>query len=593
MQPESQHDNLYKIRHSFAHVLAQAVLEVRPNSKLGFGPPIEDGCYYDFDFETPLSESELKSIEKICRKIIRQAQKFEHRSLKADEAVMLLEQRGEHYKVEYCKELISRGETEIGFYKNGPFEDMCAGPHLQTTKEIPEDCFKIDSVAGAYWRGDEKRPQLTRLYCLVFNNSEELNDFLTRRKLAEERDHRKLGKELEIFTLSEDLGPGLPIWLPNGAVIRQELEKLACEMEAKLGYRRVVTPILGTEELYTKSGHLAHYKDGMYPPITIEGETNYYLRPMNCPHHHLVYKHKPRSYRDLPLRLAEFGTCHRYEPSGALGGLLRVRCFTQNDAHIYCTLSQLKKELIDTFNLTLGYLKMFRFESIQIRVSTHDENNLEKFAKNPEAWKFSEDLLVEVMKEINHPYYVGKGEAAFYGPKIDFQAKTLLGREESLATTQMDFAQPVTSDLTYIGEDGKEHRPYIVHRAPLGTHERFIGFLTEHLGGVFPTWLSPNHVIVVPVAPTFFDYAQRLQEDLQQSLVRAEADLSNNSFNKKVREAVTAKTPHILIVGGKEAESNSVTWRRYGRTEQRSLPFAEFKADLLNRIQSRLMDNFD
>jgi threonyl-tRNA synthetase len=593
MEPDKQHDQLYKIRHSFAHILAQAVLELRPDTKLGFGPPIEDGCYYDFEFSKPLQECDLAAVEKNCRKIIKQNQKFEHRSLAANAAVELLQDRGELYKVEYCQELIGRGETTIGFYKNGPFEDMCAGPHLATTSEIPEGCFKIDSIAGAYWRGDEKRPQLTRLYCLVFSNKAELEEYLTRRKLAEERDHRRLGKELEIFTTSEDLGPGLPIWLPNGAVIRQELEKFACEQEAKLGYKRVVTPILGTEELYTKSGHLAHYRDGMYPPIQIEGETNYYLRPMNCPHHHLVYKHKPRSYRDLPLRLAEFGTCHRNEPSGSLGGLSRVRCFTQNDAHIYCTESQLKKELIDTFNLTLGYLNMFRFQSVTIRVSTHDEENTEKFANNPAMWKFSEDLLIEVMQEIDHPYFIGKGEAAFYGPKIDFQAKTLLGKEESIATTQMDFSQPITSDLSYIGEDGKEHRPYIVHRAPLGTHERFVAYLTEHLGGVFPTWLTPTQAVIVPVAPTFFEYAEKLQADLQQNLVRSEADLSNNSFNKKVREAVTAKIPHILIVGGKEVESESVTWRRYGKTAQTSLPFAEFKSEILKRIQERTMDNFD
>ena len=454
---DQTHDTpLYRIRHSLAHVLAQAVLQIRPNSQLAFGPPIDNGCYYDFLFDQPLTPEDFPDIEKRIRRIINERQKFEQSSRSLADAVGHLKENKQHFKVEYCEELGSRGEKEIGFYSNGPFEDMCAGPHLEHTGQIPPDCFKIDSLAGAYWRGDEKNPQLTRIYCLAFENKKELEQYLENRKLAQERDHRKLGKELELFMISDHVGAGLPLWMPNGTVLREELEKLAKEEEQRVGYVRVATPHIAKEDLYLLSGHLPYYADGMFPPMELEGESKYYLKAMNCPHHHMNYQHRPRSYRELPLKLAEFGTVYRYEPSGTLSGLLRVRSICQNDAHIYCTLEQLKAQLKETFQLTLSYFNRFRFAGIAVRFSTHDPANKEKFVDQPELWKFSEQVVQEVIDELKVDVVAGPGEAAFYGPKLDFQAKTLLGREESIATTQLDFAQPLRFDLKYMGEDGKD-----------------------------------------------------------------------------------------------------------------------------------------
>jgi threonyl-tRNA synthetase len=585
-------DHLYKIRHSLAHVLAQAVLQIRPNSQLAFGPPVDNGCYYDFLFDEPVTQEQFKDIEKRMRKIIGEKQKFEQSARPLKDAVQHLKKTGQNFKVEYCEELGTQGETEIGFFTNGPFEDMCAGPHLEHTGQIPADCFQIDTVAGAYWRGSEKNPQLSRIYCLAFNNKDELNKYLENRKLAQERDHRKLGKELELYLISEDVGAGLPLWMPNGTVIRESLENLAKETEARYGYVRVSTPHIAKENLYYTSGHLPYYKDTMFPPMALEGEANYYMKAMNCPHHHIIYGHRPRSYRELPLRLAEYGTCYRYEPSGTLAGLLRVRSLSMNDAHIYCTLDQLKKELTDTFSMTLNYYKMFRFEGVRVRYSTHDKVKTDKFVDNPELWAFSEKIVKEVLEEMKVDFVLGEGEAAFYGPKIDFQAKTLLGREETISTSQLDFAQPLSFNLSYIGEDGKEHRPYVVHRAPLGTHERFIAFLIEHFGGAFPTWMAPLQVKIIPVREEFNAYANEIQAKLRDLLIRVEADKSDNSFNKKIREAVTHKVPNMLIVGGKEQESRSVTLRRYCVTEQTTLPLDNFIDNIKTLIKDRVMDNF-
>lgn len=590
---EENHDSLYRIRHSLAHVMAQAVLELRPNAQLAFGPPIDTGCYYDFLFDTPLSADDFSDIEKRMRKIIGQRQNFVASKRSASDAIEYLRSRGQEFKVEYCEELVSRGESEIGFYVNGPFEDMCAGPHLQHTGEIPPDCFKLDSIAGAYWRGSEKNPQLSRLYCLAFSNKIELNQYLENRKLAQERDHRKLGRELELFTFSESVGPGLALWLPNGTVLREELEKLAKETEQRHGYQRVATPHIAKEELYYTSGHLPYYKETMFPPMNLEGESAYYLKAMNCPHHHMIYKMRPRSYRELPLRLAEYGTCYRFEHSGSLAGLLRVRAMAMNDAHIYCSNDQLKTELIDTFNMTLNYYKIFRFKGVTVRLSTHDPLNKEKFVDNPPLWQFSENVVREVAESLGVKHFVGEGEAAFYGPKIDFQATTLLGREESISTTQLDFSSPIRFELSFVGADGAEHRPYIVHRAPLGTHERMLAFLIEHLGGAFPTWLAPVQVRVVPVNNEVEGYARELLGLMHSKLFRAEGDFSDNSFNKKIREAVTHKTPNILVVGVKERDERSVTLRRYCTKEQVSMPYENFIARVERLIRERTMDNFD
>jgi len=592
-QATKQDDHLYKIRHSLAHVLAQAVLQIRPNAKLAFGPPIDTGCYYDFLFDSPLTPEDFPDIEKRIRKIIGERQKFEDRKLGITEAIDYLKQQSQNFKAEYCEELISKGENEIGFYKNGPFEDMCAGPHLVHTGEIPPDCFQIDTLAGAYWRGSEKNPQLTRIYCLAYSNKKELNDYLARRKLAQERDHRKLGKELELYFMSDEVGPGLPMWMPNGTILRESLETFAKETESRYGYQRVSTPHIAKEDLYYTSGHLPYYKDTMFPPMMLEGESPYYLKAMNCPHHHMIFGHRPRSYRELPLRLAEYGTCYRYEPSGTLSGLLRVRSLSMNDAHIYCTVEQLKDELKNTFNLILEYYKLFRFEGVKIRFSTHDPKNTDKFIDNPELWKFSEDAVREVLEELGIEYVLGMGEAAFYGPKIDLQARTVIGREETLSTTQLDFAGSIRFNLNYIAEDGKEHRPFIVHRAPLSTHERFFAFLIEHLGGAFPTWMSPLQTMIIPVNDTVLPYAKELEAVLRQNLIRVDLDLSDNSFNKKIREAVTKKTPNMVILGSKEAESRQITLRRYCTKDQINMSFEAFVERMGKLVKERIMDNFE
>lgn len=588
----SSQDKLYKIRHSLAHVLAQAVLEIRPNTKLAFGPPVDNGCYYDFDLTENITAEDFPEIEKKMRKIIAEKQIFTASEKPLAEAVKYLQERNENYKVEYCQELGSKGETSIGFYENGPFTDMCAGPHLEHTGQIPPDCFKIDSLAGAYWRGNEKNKQLTRIYVLAFSNKQDLKEYQERRELAKQRDHRKLGKELEIFTISDEVGSGLPLWLPNGTILRDQLEDLAKETEARAGYVRVSTPHITKSDLFYKSGHLPYYADGMFPPMAVKDEAEYYLKPMNCPFHHLIYGHRPRSYRELPLRLAEYGACYRYESHGSLSGLLRVRMLSMNDAHIYCSVAQIKSELTSTFQMIFNYFSFFRFKNVKVRLSTHDPENKEKFIDNPELWSYTEKVVEEVLKEMNADYFIGKGEAAFYGPKIDIQAESVLGREETLCTTQLDFAAGHRFSLKYTDENGQEQTPFVIHRAPLSTHERFLAFLIEHFGGAFPTWMAYRQAVIIPINESCQEFAQKLCSDLQNDLFRVELDLSSNSFNKKIREAVTAKTPNIIVIGNKEVESGSVTWRRYCVQEQKTVSVSEFKEKLAELVKKRVMDNF-
>ena len=589
-------DQLYKIRHSLAHVMAQAVLEIRPKARLAFGPPIDHGFYYDFDFngEAPLTPEDFPDIEQRMQRIIKERQEFVEQKRSAAEAIKFLEEQGENYKLEYVKELIEGGESEVGFYTNGPFEDMCRGPHVKHTGEIPKDCFAVDSLAGAYWRGDESKPMLTRLYALAFENKKELREFKKLRELAKERDHRKLGTELDFYTIADEVGPGLVLWMPKGTVVREQLEEFAKEIEFRAGYQRVSTPHITKAGLYYTSGHLPYYKDGMYPPMKIEDEEEpYYLKPMNCPHHHMIYRARPRSYRDLPVRLAEYGTCYRYEDSGALAGLLRVRMLSMNDAHIYCRPDQLKEEFRAVLEMHEFYYKKFRLSDYWMRLSLHGEDkNKDKYVDNPEAWKFSEGVIREVMDETGLNYDVAEGEAAFYGPKVDFQIKNVVGREETASTNQLDFAMPERFNLVYKGEDGKEHQPYIIHRAPLGTHERFIAFLIEHFGAAFPTWMSPVQVRIIPVSNNFLDYAQKLEKELSNNLFRAEIDTSDESFNKKIRKAVTTKIPNMLIIGAKEQETDSVTWRRYCVKEQRTMAFSEFLDTAKRLVSERVMDNY-
>jgi len=589
-------DPLYRRRHSLAHVLAAAVLELRPGTRLGFGPPVDNGFYYDFLFDEPLEESELREIEKRMRRILKRGVAFERSEKPLQDAIEDLREAGQPFKAEYAAALHdTHGVDSISFYTSGPFTDMCEGPHVDNTRRIPGDCFRLDSIAGAYWRGSEDNPMMTRIYGLAFESKQELDEFVAKRELARQRDHRKLGAQLDIFVISEDVGPGLPLWLPNGTVLRDELEALAREEEFRAGYQRVATPHITKGKLYEISGHLPYYAESMFPAMQLEDEDAYYLKPMNCPHHHMIYKARPRSYRDLPLRLAEYGDVYRYEKSGQLAGLLRVRGMRMNDAHVYCTLEQVHEEFRAVIDMHRRYYSMFRLEDFWLRLSLHTPGK-EKFVSSEDRWNFAEQQVRGILDDMQLRYEERTGEAAFYGPKVDYQVTNVVGREETASTGQLDFVAAERFDLEYATADGGRERPWIIHRAPLGTHERFIAFLLEHLGGAFPTWMSPQQVILVPVSmgEDFLHYGRRLQETLHQDLFRVHLDDSSDSFGKKIRNAETAKVPNIWILGQKEIEASSITWRRRGHRDHQ--PFVAFDAAhraLRDLRQQRIMDNFE
>jgi threonyl-tRNA synthetase len=602
--PAAEADDLYKLRHSLAHVLAMAVQDLRPGTKLGFGPPIDDGFYYDFVLSEPLSDKDFPEIERRMRQILKRNVKFEEEQLPVPEALERLEQMGEPYKVEYAKELAETQDLDtLGFYRSGDFVDMCRGPHVAHTGKIPSGSFKLRNVAGAYWRGDSDNVQMTRVYAWAYPTKEELDQHVREYELALERDHKKLGRDLDLFEIdTEYVGPGLPLWLPKGTVIRDELEKLAKELEFEAGYERVATPVIAKTDLYFKSGHLPYYQEHMYPFMDLHekdehgNETireQYVLRPMNCPHHHRVYSARPRSYRDLPLRLAEYGNVYRYEDRGALSGLLRVRAMTMNDAHIYCTEEQIKAEFIAVIEMHQRIYEILGLHDYYMRLSTWDpdsEKGKEKYVDDPPAWEKTQDLIREAMDETGVPYVEGKGEAAFYGPKIDVQFRTVTGREESASTNQLDFAQPERMGLTYQGADNQEHRPYVIHRAPLGTHERFTAFLIEHYGGAFPTWLAPVQVRVLTVSDRFDDYARNLVKELRRESVRAELDERHDTLGKGIRMAAAEKVPNTLVIGEREVEDQTVTLRRFGSREQETMPVEEFRARLRKAIAERSQD---
>jgi len=586
MKEQNTNSNLYKIRHSLAHILAQAVLEIRPNAKLGFGPPIDSGFYYDFDLDEPLSAEDLPKLEKRMRHIIKTGQVFEREELDQTEIIKRLSKDNQSYKIEQVEDLSLNNEP-LSLYHNGPFWDLCEGPHVKKTSDIPKNCFTLETLAGAYWKGSEKNNMMQRVYGLAFETVDELNKYQEKKRLAMERDHRKLNRKQNYYTISDEVGKGLPLWLPKGTVIREELEKLAKETEFLGGYKRVSTPHITREELLHTSGHLPYYEESMFPPMEMEGE-RLFLKPMNCPHHHMIFKAEPRSYRDLPLRLAEYGTCYRYEQSGELAGLLRVRCMTMNDAHIYCTPEQAKEEFIKVMNLHKDYYKLFGLRDFWMRLSLAEEN-AGKFVDEPELWKKAEKLVTEAMDEVGIPYEAVRGEAAFYGPKIDFQVTNVVGREETASTNQLDLVIGKRFGLSYIASDNEEHTPIIIHRAPLGTHERFVAFLIEHYGGAFPTWLAPLQVRVIPVASAFNEYANSLNENMYSSFIRTEIDDSHDSFSKKIRSAAITKIPNLLIVGENEQANKTVTWQRYGSKERQTLAIDTF----LNLIQKEILQRKD
>jgi len=589
---------LYQVRHSLAHVMADAVRQLYPGTKLGFGPPVDNGFYYDFDLPEPIAAEDLPKIEKAMRRILNGAHEFVREDMSAAEAAERIAGMDEPFKLELAQELAAGKTATISFFSHGEFTDVCEGPHVESTRKLRKVAFKLDSIAGAYWRGSEKNKMLTRIYGLAFKTKGELKEYIRLREEAKARDHRKLGAELDLFHIDEEVGVGLPLWLPNGTVLREELEQLARDFEFKYGYQRVSSPDIAREELYYRSGHLPYYADSMFPPMTLvekDAEGNevskdtFYLRPMNCPHHHKIFSARPHSYRDLPLRYSEHGHDYRYEKSGELAGLLRVRGMTMNDAHIYVPEELAKEEFKRVMELHLDYYKLLEFSGWSMRLSLSDETS-EKYIPRPDLWKRAETICIEAMEELGLEYEAVRGEAAFYGPKVDVQVRNVIGREETASTNQIDpmAAQEDRFDLTFTGSDGNPHRPYVIHRAPLGTHERFVAFLIEHFGGAFPTWLAPVQVCIIPVSTDQQAYAETIRKRLFDNFVRVEIDAGHDSFNKRIRRNTTRKIPILLIVGQQEQTDGVVTVRRYTmQKKQQRIALDDFVTELLAEIRAR------
>lgn len=564
-------EQLANIRHTLAHLLAAAVSDLYPKTLHTIGPVIDNGFYYDFDFSKPIGDSDLAKIEQKMLEILPEWHEMKGKNVDEKEARKIFDNNP--YKQQLIDDIVEKKE-DITLYTAGNFTDLCRGGHVENpAKDIDPKAFRLSRLAGAYWRGDEKNKMLTRIYGLAFGSQEELADYEKMLKKAEKRDHRKLGKEMDIFEFDDDVGPGLPLWLPNGAVMIEELEKLAKETEFKMNYVRVRTPHIAKDSMYLKSGHLPYYEESMFPPMEYEGG-KYYLKSMNCPHHHKIFASRMRSYRDLPLRLAEYGTCYRHEKSGELFGLMRVRMLQMNDSHIYCTEEQFSSEFNAVNNMYLQYFKIFGIEKYVMRFSTHDPKKLgKKYVDEPTLWKKTEDMVRKVLIESKIPFVEIPNEAAFYGPKIDVQVWSAIGREFTLATNQVDFAVPKRFDLQYADKDGNNKTPLCIHRAPLGTHERFIGFLIEHYGGNFPLWLAPIQVKIIPVAESHSEIAKNIERALHEKMIRTEIDISNDSFGKKVRNAKTAHIPYFIIIGDKDIKENKVTLesRDHGQIGQLSI----------------------
>lgn len=595
-------DFMHRLRHSTAHVMAEAVLQLYPQAKLAIGPAIDAGFYYDFDLgkdeqgrPKTFAPEDLAEIEKRMRQSIAAKKPFHCREVSADEARQLFQ--GQPYKQELIEGLAKGGLDEdgneiegpapISTYRHGDFEDLCRGPHLDNTGQIPPDAFKLMNVAGAYWRGDEHNPMLQRIYGTVWQNKKQLEAYLARLEEAKKRDHRKLGKDLEIFVFDEEVGPGLPLWLPRGGVLIEELERLAKEVEDRAGYVRVRSPHLAKEDLFLHSGHLPYYAESMYPAMELEG-VRYYVKPMNCPFHHKIFAARPHSYRDLPLRLAEYGTCYRYEKSGELFGLMRVRSMQMNDAHIYCAEDQFEQEFMAVIDLYLHYFKLFDIEKYVMRFSTHHKRGLgKKYIDNERLWLKTEDMVRRAMTNGGIPFVEQADEAAFYGPKIDVQVWSAIGREFTLATNQVDFAQPARFDLRFTNREGQEETPLCIHRAPLSTHERMIGFLIEHYAGNFPAWLAPEQVRVIPITDAHNEYAYRLAERLSAAHVRVEVDAGQERMNAKIRSAQLLKVPYMAVVGEQEAQNNTVSLRKRDGSRQDGMAVDAFVALVQERVATR------
>ncbi len=602
-EQRAQMSDIERLRHSAAHVLATAILKIWPDAQFAAGPPVENGFYYDLELEHRISPDDFDKIEAEMKKETKANHTFERVAVSRDEALEMaklgalgaLGARSEPSKFKLdIVQGIPEGEA-ISLYRNGDFTDLCAGPHVMRTGNI--GAFKLTHVASAYYKGDEKNPQLQRIYGTAFKNKTQLDEYFAMLEEAKKRDHRKLGKELELFTFDDDVGPGLPLWLPRGTAIIEELEKLAKETEFAAGYVRVRTPNLARESLYQTSGHLPYYKDSMFPPMTVhehgdddESSHRYYLKAMNCPHHHKLYAAVPKSYRDLPIRLAEYGTCHRYEQSGELFGLMRVRSMQMNDAHIYCTEEQFEDEFNAVNQMYLKYFKIFGIDKYVMRFSTHDPAKLgQKFVDNSELWLKTEEMTRGVLQRSGINYVEVPNEAAFYGPKIDVQVWSAIGREFTIATNQVDFAVPPKFGLTYKTRDNTEATPLCIHRAPLGTHERFIGFLIEHYAGNFPLWLSPEQVRILPIgdeAP-LLEYARGIQAELRAHEIRAELDASSDHMKTKIASAEQMKVHTMLVIGNRDMDANAVSVRVHGQGNLGAKSRAEVIAGILQQARAR------
>ncbi|MGH0632337.1 threonine--tRNA ligase [Bacillus pacificus] len=567
-------DGLYILRHSTAHLLAQALKRLYKDVKveLGIGPVIENGFYYDIDMEEAITVEDFKKIEKEMQKIVNENLEIVRHEVPRAEAIRRFEEIGDELKLDLINDLPE--DAVISIYEQGEFFDLCRGVHLPSTGKIK--VFKLLSVAGAYWRGDSNNKMLQRIYGTAFVKKAELDEHLRMLEEAKERDHRKLGKELKLFTNSQKVGQGLPLWLPKGATIRRIIERYIVDKEASLGYDHVYTPVLGSRELYETSGHWNHYRDGMFPSMEMDNE-ELVLRPMNCPHHMMVYKNDIHSYRELPIRIAELGTMHRYEMSGALSGLQRVRGMTLNDAHIFVRPDQIKEELKRVVNLTLEVYKDFGLENYSFRLSYRDPADTKKYYADDDMWEKAQGMLKEAMDEMGLDYYEAEGEAAFYGPKLDVQVRTALGKDETLSTVQLDFLLPERFELSYVGEDGKQHRPVVIHRGVVSTMERFVAFLIEEYKGAFPTWLAPVQVQVIPVSPqVHLDYAKKVQDELRRAGIRVELDTREEKIGYKIREAQMQKIPYMLVVGDNEVTENGVNVRKYGEQKSETIALDAF-----------------
>ena len=590
LKERDQMSDLERLRHSCAHVLATAVLRLWPDARLDIGPPTAEGFYYDFDLEHRFSPEDFEAIEAEMKKVAKENQIFERSTKTREEAKAYYAERGQNFKVERVDD-IPEGE-EISFYQNGEFVDLCAGPHVMRTGNIK--AFKLLRVAAAYYRGNEKNPQLQRIYGTAFKNKTQLNEWLKAQEEARKRDHRKIGREMQLFAFDDDVGPGLPLWLPKGTVLIEELEKLAKETEFLAGYERVRTPHLGRENLYKTSGHLPYYADSMFPPMEVKEDDSdkptdrIYIKAMNCPHHHKIFSAVPRSYRELPLRLTEYGTCYRYERSGELMGLMRVRSMQMNDAHIYCTPEQFADEFRAVNEMYLKYFKIFGFEKYSMRFSTHSPDRLgDKYVDEPALWTQTEDMVRDVLVESGVDFVEVPDEAAFYGPKIDVQIYSISGREFTIATNQVDFAVPKRFGLEYKTSDNTTGIPLCIHRAPLGTHERFIGYLIEHYAGNFPLWLAPYQVRLLPFGESQIDYAKEVFSELRKNMVRVSLDTTSDKIGARIRRAETEKVHTILLVGQREQEAGNLAVREHGKGDLGAKPKAEVISDLLERIKTR------